>query len=471
MLIVWRTRRNRLLLEHLQKLPTADRLRALTAEMGHVELAHGISPEQWLKSRIYMYLLVGWLIVCGTIVLVASMALVHRPAKPTVDLTLYEGVSLDDKMAAEDELTESDPYTTLKYAYTREDNHIRLIPTMPYLDDVAAGHFVSELFDFTEMFRSHFPELSFKIANNTVYTQFVTEIIVHVTESTPDLTPILYISDLDPKIEGNFLINNDGWGAVHHPELYVGFSDSCEGSPDKLHAHEIKPFNEEHAINISSAVPKVLREYLFRPIVELVCNTNGCTDLEKALLCHSSKDDCCISFSDENLDYVAQVRDAAEKDGQIVREWWSKPDRGVCFRVERERPVCVFGDLSFRSISGIPGKFKFKTYVHLGDLQGDKGAPSAPSYRYHLQLTAGKAGYIQGLAVAQTLKSGETDHFLVKVGTDKSAFYKLRLDVMGNDATLLQSFFIDMHLILPVSNSRRPADRPEPIGGMSTRQP
>jgi hypothetical protein len=52
---VWRVSRNKQILANLQKLPREDRLPTLELEMGGVRLAKGISPEQWVRSRIHRY--------------------------------------------------------------------------------------------------------------------------------------------------------------------------------------------------------------------------------------------------------------------------------------------------------------------------------------------------------------------------------------------------------------------------------
>jgi hypothetical protein len=52
---MWRISRNRQLLANIQKLSPKDRLAALELEMGGVRLPSGISPEQWVRSRIHRY--------------------------------------------------------------------------------------------------------------------------------------------------------------------------------------------------------------------------------------------------------------------------------------------------------------------------------------------------------------------------------------------------------------------------------
>lgn len=51
LLIALRIRRNRQLLNALEKLPPGQRLKALQAEMGHVSPPRGLSPQQWLKLQ------------------------------------------------------------------------------------------------------------------------------------------------------------------------------------------------------------------------------------------------------------------------------------------------------------------------------------------------------------------------------------------------------------------------------------
>ena len=73
---VWRVARNKNLLANLQKLPPKDRLSALEIETGGVRLAAGISPEQWVRSRIHRYYLIAFLATCAVAIAVAALAAV-----------------------------------------------------------------------------------------------------------------------------------------------------------------------------------------------------------------------------------------------------------------------------------------------------------------------------------------------------------------------------------------------------------
>jgi hypothetical protein len=72
---VWRVARNKNLLENLQKLPSKDRLSALEIETGGVRLAAGISPEQWVRSRIHKYYLFAFFATCAVAVAIAALAM------------------------------------------------------------------------------------------------------------------------------------------------------------------------------------------------------------------------------------------------------------------------------------------------------------------------------------------------------------------------------------------------------------
>jgi len=87
---VYRVTRNRNLLKNLQRLPPKDRLNALEVEMGGVRLASGISPEQWLKSRIHRYYFLSVMITCATILSVFVIAMWYSWGSASISVDLYQ---------------------------------------------------------------------------------------------------------------------------------------------------------------------------------------------------------------------------------------------------------------------------------------------------------------------------------------------------------------------------------------------
>jgi hypothetical protein len=62
--IAWRVKRHQHLLSRLSDLRPSDRLAALEQEVAGVKLAGGISPEQWLKQRVYGYYFGAFALLC-----------------------------------------------------------------------------------------------------------------------------------------------------------------------------------------------------------------------------------------------------------------------------------------------------------------------------------------------------------------------------------------------------------------------
>jgi hypothetical protein len=77
LLIALRVQRHKGLLTNLEKLPSRDRLAALKDEMGVTPLKEGLTAEQYLKSRIHLYYILAFGILCLTVVILFVVASVR----------------------------------------------------------------------------------------------------------------------------------------------------------------------------------------------------------------------------------------------------------------------------------------------------------------------------------------------------------------------------------------------------------
>jgi hypothetical protein len=77
-LIAWRVKRYRILLRYLKSLPARDRLAAIKAEIGAIEIKDGLTAEQWLKSRIHIFYFSGFCVVCVTILAIVALTVYIR---------------------------------------------------------------------------------------------------------------------------------------------------------------------------------------------------------------------------------------------------------------------------------------------------------------------------------------------------------------------------------------------------------
>src|SRR5206468_4243007 len=98
-------KRNAKLLANLEKLPEKDRLKALTGEMGSIELKEGFSPEQWIRQRQHFYAFMGFLaaLIAAVILVVIAMAQakgrISDPLNPPPLSQLKLQISRSDSLA------------------------------------------------------------------------------------------------------------------------------------------------------------------------------------------------------------------------------------------------------------------------------------------------------------------------------------------------------------------------------------
>ena len=81
-LLVWliiglRVRRNSNLINGLHHLPEGDRLKALEAEMGHVDVPAGLTATDWLERNRQQYYFIAFLALLGALVVVVVIAMVQ----------------------------------------------------------------------------------------------------------------------------------------------------------------------------------------------------------------------------------------------------------------------------------------------------------------------------------------------------------------------------------------------------------
>ncbi|MGA7317752.1 MAG: hypothetical protein WBX22_27730 [Silvibacterium sp.] len=85
LVIALRVKRNRQLLDHLEKLPDSDRLKALQLEMGAVQVRAGLTADQWLRSRLQLYYFLSFCLVCVVAVVVFAIAMTTPMSRASGD--------------------------------------------------------------------------------------------------------------------------------------------------------------------------------------------------------------------------------------------------------------------------------------------------------------------------------------------------------------------------------------------------
>lgn len=98
LVVALRVKRNKNLLNALDKLPEGERLTALQVEMRSFTPPAGLTPEQWLAERIHTYYFYGFLAFCICLVVLAVLAL-SGTAPPTSTQATSQEHTLDSVQA------------------------------------------------------------------------------------------------------------------------------------------------------------------------------------------------------------------------------------------------------------------------------------------------------------------------------------------------------------------------------------
>jgi hypothetical protein len=123
-----------------------------------------------------------------------------------------------------------------------------------------------------------------------------------------------------------------------------------------------------------------------------------------------------------------------------------------------ESAVAVSGELEFGPAKQRK-KVPFRTTMIF---QTTFGSPVNPSQQYDLALTAGKAPAALRIPIAQNLKPGEADQFLLRVASDKSAHYELKLSLRCMDGQQLPAQKLLLDVFVPRTAAKR-LEKPKPV--------
>ncbi len=432
-IISLKVKRNKQVLEHLDKIPEKSRLEVLRMEMGAVRLKSGLTPEQWIKSRIHLYYFLGFAILCLVAVIIFVVAMTTGKKEGTINSgividqdelpalvsgtaaeqpagghepTEYKVINAYDGSGVPRKLKDSDGVPvdfkrpldlTLKYSYERMKEGVWIKPDMPYLSLLAKGGPITTIFDEIP-FLWQFPKLSVKVVNNTDRTVELDEAAIEVVKSTINREPVLMIGH-----GASLIFSNQGWGDVHKPQVRYGVTkgEGCE----KL-------------------------------------------DVDKT---PTSQTKTLPAFSDQS--------EAIEFDYESVKNLMDEGD-----------DVCVYGEIKYTTDEGNARAVKFKVRVNLEGL-GDAGEDK-PVYFYDASLPAGEAGYTRRVPLTHkhTIKPGEVDHFVIRIATNKSAQFELKFSFRDVGGMEIPTDNVLLDIFVPRTEIKLIAKKPGAQAGFVARK-
>jgi len=414
LVVALKVRRNKNLLESLEKLPEKDRLQALKLEMGAPRIKGGLSPEQWLRQNSRMYLLGGLVVLCVTVVVLASLfvssmrekaqpsgvriELLPEPPPPapaapssavrgavvvphlhavaqsdgtpasTAD-TLQVTGSYGPEQIAEQKVPEQ---RVVVYQATLDKGVSRIKYSAPYLDLVQAGGPIEGFNNLGVPFRWRFPRLSVTVANNTSGVMVLSEARIEVLEAQPVNDVVLLVEDLPVE---RLVFRNEGWSDVVAPAVEFTVTD----------------VQRDGDVSLFAPTPVV---------VELPTCSDRC---EVALATH--------------IPAALKNRDVVQVQGSIA-----------------------YGAPTSRKT------VRFKTRVSM-QVRAAVGMP--PTYTYDVLLNANQPRVIKQIGLAQKIPAGDSDHFALRLASDRTARYRLRMDFVTAGGTVMKGAEAWVEIFVP----------------------
>lgn len=463
-----RVQRHKNLLQHLSVLPETDRIKALQSELGQAKLRAGISPEQWVRSRIHHYYFLSFIATCATVIVLVIILLYKSAGSVDIDVSGYKGVSImmapiailerllpsanaaeldfSDKQDAADR--EPGGSASVRYSYKKVDGKLLIRPNSTLLDAINAGDEVEGFFFWHQPFKWDFPTLSVKVVNNTGKTLLLSEVFVDVEESKVDIRPVLIVRS--PSHFGKFSFANEGWGPVRNPRLTVTMNSSnCEESPNSSKASPvIDTFDDFREVDLNTFVGAGLHREVVRCTNEInsVCYRNTCAS--GGFRERRCTDDYNGSPTCRSVDKPLSPKEMRQI---FVFEKPGKDAQPSYMRFCLNAPICVRGTLTYQDAESRDRTYRFKNFVFLN--RPGAGALRPPSYSYDIFLAAGKSGYSISKSISQEIKPGETDHFLLRIATDKSSTFKVKLRINDAKGDVRWGGSADMQVFVPRSGA------------------
>lgn len=288
--------------------------------------------------------------------------------------------------------------STLKYVYERIDDTLRIKYELPYLALLSSGGPIQSFsrISINSKFTWQYPKLAFKVVNNTSRTVFLSEATIEVTGSQLNKEPIVII---DNRFQYEF------GGEIHTQQL-----------------------GSFHVVNEGWGK-------LVNASLTYQATTRGTTK-------------CRFKGASGSI-YLGTLSDRA--DVVIV----PKEDEDECIKAgESFKYVDVTGSIQYETEDHHYQVLQFTTYVHLGSIRYQLGVVSVNA-KYDVMLEVEKGRYVIRVPIAQEIKPGETDHFLLNIAGDKSARFDLRVSLRETNGISLPNKNVSLDLFKPHSEARR----------------
>ena len=303
---------------------------------------------------------------------------------------------IDEEMAGESR--------TLHYELRRKSGLLSIVPQMPYLAALASGGPIYGV-DFTwSPFGWQFPNLDFKVVNNSTMTICISEALFKIEKSDVDPMPVPVI----PQRQSHSMfcqLQNEGWGPMKNVSLDFNLFPTEHGEDFNIpykHHLELGVVEEWHGLQLADCFASLgvsvmgSQDRTGVPFVEnggLGPFANG-----YAILCGT--------LSYHYHDIAGTIHDVAVKLGTLV---------------------CL-----------MPPRL---------------GMYAPPTYQYSAAFESEGVDYEVRVPLSQSLRSGDMDRFNIRIAADKSSIHQFRFCFTCNGKALPESSPITLNLFVPRSQA------------------
>lgn len=459
-IIALKTKRNQQLLANLEKLPAEDRLKALELEMESVRVPPNLTPEQWLQSRTQRYYFIGFAIVCLTILLIVTLAIVTREKKNPGSVD----VSITPYVAPHEEAPAAAPAPARPAAAPAPEQDSETVAPSKSRKNKSKKK-SKRVHGRSAARHSRNPAPGAAPAPAAASTA--------APAAAPGPAPAANSpAPARPAAEGSadlrltYTASRSGTKLVWEPRM--PYLDKVKrGGPVTGVSYEWSPFQWEFpqiSIKIANSTEQlvvpteaIVQVRKSAPIKEpviifkdfsteavMIRNEGWGEVIDARMNLGLDREDSCLSPSGE----LPPLEDTAEISLGTFADYKRVPIlQYLASGLRVAERVCAFGELTY----GDPAHrktLKFKTRVSL-DRRVSQSLP--PTNFYDICLEAGKQGYEKSIGLEQQVAGNAADHFVFTFGSDQSARYELLLTLRASGGKTLVSQELDIEVFVPRS--------------------
>lgn len=283
------------------------------------------------------------------------------------------------------------PYS-VTYWWSGDDDRVRIAPDFPYRDLLARG---SPVLSGATAINWDWPRLAVKVVNGSDQPIFLEEVRLTIERSEIDTEPIVMINSLDLSLS----IANHGWGPMVDPAIRIRIVEGEE------------------------CTDTTWRDYSLAP----------------------------LDLSGGSVRWIGPVQEGTASPGD--------PGTTMRFNVREHlppefedewQPLCLVGTLDYRTEDDDERSLRFKTRISWPMATAASTSMVLPLGEYYIFLEAGASDTTISRSIEIGVPPGEFAHFLLRVGTDRSAAFDLEVDLIAAGGKRIPAGDVRLEILTPV---------------------